>query len=123
MHWLKRHVGELVIGTDVFHSVCSVATQRRIVAGIWRDGLVNSVDDDDHERFGWFWFATTGFTFLSSGVLTRSHIRQTGSLLVSFGAILLAAWLFNIALQPRTGTWLVAAEAASALAVAANGAR
>lgn len=123
MHWLKQHVGELLIGTGMIHTIYSAATQRPIIAGLWRDGLVNSVHDDDHERFGWLWFTTTGFIFISSGMLARSHIRQTGTLPVSFGATLLAASLFNAALAPRSGTWLVAVETAIALAVADDGAR
>lgn len=123
MHWLKQHVGELILGTGVVHIVYGVVTSRPLAAALWRDGVVNSVDENDHERFGWLWFTTAGFGLISSGLLARSHIRRTGTLPVSFGASLLGMSLFNIALEPETGTWVVAAEAIVALAVAADGVR
>lgn len=121
MNWLKQHVGELIVATGVIHTIYSVATQRPVIGDLWRDGLVNSVHDDDPQQIGWLWFTTTGFAWISGGLLARSHIRHTGTLPGSFGASLLAASHFNAALAPKTGTWLVVAEAVIALAVAADG--
>ena len=119
MNWLERHLGEAIVATGAVHIVYGLAVHRPQVAAAWSDGLLNAAPGRG-ERNEALWFVTGGGLMIGAGLLARSHRDETGDLPASFGGALLATALVNGALQPASGIWLVAAEGALALRLAAR---
>jgi hypothetical protein len=114
MKWLQKNVGEALIVTGVVHIVYSVAVNRSLLAGVWRDGLVDTVPDRG-ERNEALWFTTNGAFLIAAGLLARDQLRRTGALPPAFGVSLLSTGLAAGALQPNSGAWLIAVEGLLAL--------
>jgi len=114
MTWFEKHLGETLVATGVVHIIYCVATFRPEFAGIWRDGLINTVPDRG-ERNEALWTTTNGAFMIAAGLLARGHLRRTGVLPPAFGASLLATALAAGTLQPNSGAWLIGVQSLLAL--------
>lgn len=102
---VRRYTGELTIATGTLHTLVGLAYYADEVSGFFRDGILASVTEGTSGEIA-FWFLLMGAFLILSGVMARSYQRQTGTLPMSFGWIMLVVSAIGAVMMPASGFWL-----------------
>ena len=115
-----RRLGEAVIATGVPHNLLGGYLYRRQLAGMARDGLLNSASDarlgtvDGERRHTAFWFLMGGLAFITMGASIRRSATTGVQLAPALGPGMAAMGAVGAASMPVSGFWLLLAEGVTA---------
>ena len=113
-------LGDAVTVIGAGHTAIGLVGHRRALAGMVRDGLVDSVRGR-RGREEALWFLLSGVALVVTGRLAAWTQRRTGTLPASTGAALLGIGAVGAAVLPRSGFWALIPAGAAALRVARRG--
>ncbi len=103
---VRQHLGDTIIVTGVIHLVASPIFYRNALTDLVREGLIGSLTDmTRYEHLEAYWYIASGLMMIGIGLLTRAHLRATGTLPASFGWLMLVSTTFLSLMMPVTGMW------------------
>ncbi|MEO3757383.1 DUF6463 family protein [Mycobacterium sp. B14F4] len=115
-----RRLGDAVITTGVLHNLLGGYLYRRQLAGMARDGLLNSASDarlgtvDGERRHAAFWFLMGGLAFITLGASIRRSATTGEPIAPAVGPGMTVMGALGAALMPVSGFWLLLAEGLAA---------
>ena len=124
-----RGLGDAVIATGVIHNLLGAYLYRRQLAGMARDGLLNSVSDrrlgtvDGERRHTAFWFLTGGLAFITMGASIRRSASTGAPIAPALGPGMAAMGAVGAACMPVSGFWLLLGEGVAATVLRRRSAR
>jgi hypothetical protein len=114
---VREHVGTMLLGTGVLHTLVGVLAYRQPLLDILGAGQWMSVTGH-RGREAAFWFLLFGVVLMMLGQFVRWALRRAGTLPASLGWSLLALGLLGVAFMPDSGFWLVLPQGWMVLAIA-----
>lgn len=119
LSWFRRHLGDTIIATGVIHLAASPIFYRDVLSDLVREGLIGTLTDmTRYQHLEAYWYVASGPLMIGIGLLTKAHLRATGTLPSSFGWLLLISMTFLSLMMPVTGMWAVAAQGVIAILLA-----
>ncbi|KUH85137.1 MULTISPECIES: DUF6463 family protein [unclassified Mycobacterium] len=118
-----KRLGEAVIATGVLHDALGGYLYRRQLAGMARDGLLNSASDarlgtvDGERRHTAFWFLIGGLAFITMGASIRRSGASGEPIAPALGPGMAAMGAIGAAVMPVSGFWLLLVEGLAAMAL------
>jgi Family of unknown function (DUF6463) len=116
-----KRLGDAVIATGIGHNLLGGYLYRKQLAGMVKDGVINSASDarlgtvDGERRQTALWFFVGGIAMITMGAsIRRTH---TDSVAPALGPGLAAIGAVGAATMPMSGFWLVLAEGVAAMAL------
>ncbi|HEX2214041.1 MAG TPA: DUF6463 family protein [Mycobacterium sp.] len=116
-----KRLGDAVITTGVLHNLLGGYLYRRQLAGMARDGLLNSASDarlgtvDGERRHTAFWFLMSGLAFITMGASIRRSGDTGEPIARALGPGMAAMGALGAACMPVSGFWLLLAEGVGAV--------
>ncbi len=101
---MQAWIGKSIIFIGIVHSLFGFVVFRSTLAGLLRDGLVNTVNGQPEREFA-FWFLFFGFMAIISGTLVDWCERIYEKLPGFLGWSLLALTAALVILMPVSGGW------------------
>ncbi|KUH99107.1 DUF6463 family protein [Mycobacterium sp. IS-3022] len=118
-----KRLGEAVIATGALHDALGGYLYRKQLAGMARDGLLNSASDarlgtvDGERRHTAFWFLIGGLAFITMGASIRRSGASGEPIAPALGPGMTAMGAIGAAVMPVSGFWLLLAEGLAAMAL------
>ena len=109
---LWKYSGIFLIATGILHSIVGIAFSKDYLWAIIKEGLFNTVKDDDFALGLSFWFLMCGIIFIILGHVLHYYIKKEQKPAPKFlGYYLLGLGIIGCIIMPVSGFWLFIPQA------------